>query len=282
MKQIRLRLWQAPALRVDLRDLRPSVCRELDAAAVSRLRVWHANDAVELAELFTISVTETRAPAAPVGGTAADVVLAFEGDLARFDRLGWRLDGGAIEVDGGVGHYLGAQMSAGSIRVGGTAGEFVGCEMAGGALTVTGSIGDFGASALPGSMDGMRGGTLLVGGAAGARFGDRMRRGTAVLEGGAGPFLASRMVAGTIAVAGPVGASPGFGMRRGTLVFVDTRPVLAPTFVPTRHDLRVFWQLLARDLAELSASFRELTRCDVDRFVGDLSVDGKGEVLLPS
>jgi formylmethanofuran dehydrogenase subunit C len=129
-------------------------------------------------------------------------------------------------------------------------------------------------------MDGMRGGTLIVHGSAADRFGDRMRRGTALVFGDAGDFLGSRMVAGSIAVGGRIGAHCAWGMRRGSIVCAGAAPSIAPTFVPTGHDIGVFWQLLARDLARLGEPFATLPARHIRRIAGDLAVGGKGELLL--
>ena len=97
------------------------------------------------------------------------------GDLSRFDRIGWQMDGGQLLVDGGAGHYAGGGMRGGEMQVRGDAGLLAACEMAGGLLQVDGDVDDFAAAPLPGSMDGMRGGTLIVRGRAGARCRDRGR-----------------------------------------------------------------------------------------------------------
>jgi formylmethanofuran dehydrogenase subunit C len=127
----------------------------------------------------------------------------------------------------------------------------------------------------------MRGGTLVVHGDAGERFGDRMRRGTAVVHGHVGAFLGARMVAGTIAVGGAVGAHAGYGMRRGSIVFAGEGAGLpgGPTFVPNMAATPVFWALLARDLARHGGLFADLPRRRIERHLGDLSADGKGELI---
>ncbi|HSV71135.1 MAG TPA: formylmethanofuran dehydrogenase subunit C [Methylibium sp.] len=262
----KLTLKQVPALRVDLRSLSPAALAELSAADVARLGVWHGNEAITLGDLFTIA-------------PHADGELRLEGELSRFDRIGWQLAGGTVRVDGPAGDYLGAGMSAGEVVASGSAGLLAACEMSGGRLEIGGHAGDYAASALPGSMDGMRGGTLIVRGNAGARFGDRMRRGTAVIHGNAGDFVASRMVAGTVAVAGTVGAHPAYGMRRGTLLAVGTAPAVPPTFVGNNVDIGVFWQLLSRDLARHGGAFAGLPKRRPARFLGDLAAGGKGELL---
>ena len=271
MSRVRFALKQAPALRVDLRGVTPAVLGGLTPAQIERLPIAHGNQTLPLAEFFSITLADAA--------DAADE-LVFEGDLSRFDRIGWQLAAGRIVVEGAAGDYAGACMSGGTLDVRGHAGMLAACEMAGGTLTIGGDVGDFAASALPGSMDGMRGGTLLVRGNAGERFGDRMRRGTALVFGDAGDFLASRLVAGTIAIGGRAGAHTGYGMRRGSVVFAGSAPAIAPTFLPTHADASVFWQLLARDLAVHGGPFAGLPERRIARHLGDVSADGKGELIL--
>jgi formylmethanofuran dehydrogenase subunit C len=266
---VRLRLKQAPALRLDLRGVAPATLAGLDAAAIERLTLAQGRQALALAEFFDVAV----------GGDDGDT-LVLEGDLSRCDRIGWRLAGGRIVVEGHVGDHAGAGMTGGELRVGGSAGLLAACEMTGGLLVVDGDVGDFAASAQPGDLDGMRGGTLIVRGNAGARFGDRMRRGTALVFGDAGDFLASRLVAGTIALGGGAGAHPGYGMRRGSLVFAGAAPAVPATFVAAGADAPVAWQLLARDLARHGGPFAGLASRPMRRHLGDRAADGKGELIL--
>lgn len=269
--RIELTLRQAPPLRVDLRGLLPAALAELGVAQIEQLRFGHGRDTVPLAEWFSVQRHESD------GDQPA---LRLVGDCRRFDRIGTGLAAGSIVVEGSAGDYVGAGMSGGELRVQGDAGLLAACEMAGGRLQVQGSVGDWAASALPGNLDGMRGGSFIVGGDAGQRFGDRMRRGTAVVHGRAGDLLASRMVAGTIAVAGPVGAQPGYGMRRGSLVLAGPPCTPGPTFVPAIADVPVAWQLLARSLARHGGAFATLAQRRMQRHLGDLSAQGKGELIL--
>jgi formylmethanofuran dehydrogenase subunit C len=264
----RLSLRQAPAVRVDMRGVLPAALAGLSVAQVGQLRVGHGKALVPLAEFFAVQA----------GGN--DDTLTFEGDLSRFDRVGWQLAGGRITIDGPAGDYVGGCMTGGDLRVQGSAGLLAACEMAGGQITIEGDAGDFAASTLPGSMDGMRGGTLVVRGNAGERFGDRMRRGTALVFGNAGDFLASRMVAGTIGIGGQAGAHVGYGMRRGSVVFVSAAPPMAATFVPALVEASVFWQLLARDLALHGGPFAGLPSRRTERHLGDLATDGRGELIV--
>jgi formylmethanofuran dehydrogenase subunit C len=272
MSRVTLTLRNAPALRVDLRGLTPAALTGLSNQQIGQWLVTHGTQTLPLSEFFAVAVDG-------VGGDEA-TEIALDGDLSRFDRIGWQLAAGRIVVGGPVGDYAGACMTGGEVRVRGSAGMLAACEMAGGVLTIEGDVGDFAASNLPGSMDGMRGGTLIVRGHAGERFGDRMRRGTAVVFGDVGDFLASRLVAGTIAIGGAAGAHVGYGMRRGSIVFVGPAPSVSPTFVPAVAAADVFWQLLSRDLASHGGPFAGLPARRITRHLGDVSADGRGELIL--
>jgi formylmethanofuran dehydrogenase subunit C len=273
MSRVRLVVKQAPALRVDLRGVTPTALAGLTAARIERLPLNSGTQTLAVAELFTVRCD---------GVASADGELLLEGDLSRFDRIGWQTNSGRIVVDGPAGDYAGACMSGGEVHVKGRAGMLAACEMSGGTLTIDGDVGDHAACGLPGSMDGMRGGTLIVRGNAGARFADRMRRGTALVFGNAGDFLASRLVAGTIAIGGQAGAHVGYGMRRGSIVFAGAAPRVPPTFVPALADAAVAWQVLARDLARHGGPFATLPTRRIQRHLGDLSADGKGELIVPA
>lgn len=274
MTRVRLALKQLPALRVDLRGVTPAALAGLAPAQIERLTLTHGMQTLPLAEFFKVIIDDARDDDAPGGE------LVLEGDLSRFDRIGWQLAGGRVVVAGSAGDYAGACMSGGEVRVQGDTGVLAACEMAGGLLTIAGDVGDHAASGLPGSMDGMRGGTLIVRGRAGDRFADRMRRGTALVFGDVGDFLASRLVAGTIAIGGRAGAHVGYGMRRGSLVFAGSAPAIAPTFVPALAEAEVAWQLIARDIARHGGPFDGLPKRRIARRLGDLAADGRGELIV--
>jgi formylmethanofuran dehydrogenase subunit C len=271
MSRVRLALRQSPALRVDLRAITPTALADLAPARIEQLAVTHGTQTLSLGEFFAVARETTD---------GSDNELVFDGDLTRFDRIGWQLGAGSILVQGSAGDYVGACMTGGALRVQGDAGLLAACEMAGGMLTVDGDVGDHAASTLPGSMDGMRGGTFIVRGRAGDRFGDRMRRGTALVFGDVGDFPASRLVAGTIAIGGSCGAHVGYGMRRGSVIFAGAAPRIAPTFVPAQADAAVAWQLLARAIARHGGPFAGLPARRIVRHLGDLSSDGRGELIV--
>jgi formylmethanofuran dehydrogenase subunit C len=265
-------LRTAPPLRVDAGALLPAALHAMMPRNVLRLPLAHGRERVPLGEWFDV-VSQAGDDASPA--------LRLEGDLSRFDCIGAGLAAGTMEVDGSVGDSLGLGMSAGAIRVHGAARDLAGCAMSGGSIEVLGDVADFAASALPGELDGMTGGTLVVHGRAGDRLADRMRRGTVVVHGDAGDFLASRMVAGTLALGGRCGAHAGWSMRRGSIVFATQAPLPPSTFVPVAADAQVIWQLLARDLARFGGRLQDLPLRAVERWAGDLAVQGQGEWLVP-
>ena len=273
MKRITLRVKHAPLLRIDAHTLLPSTLAALTADEIERRPLWHGTERISLADLFDVRVADAS-------NQADAPSLVFAGDMRRFDRIGWQMDGGRLVVEGHAGDLTGAQMTAGTLVVDGDAGSFTACQLAGGRVEIGGNTGEFAAGSLPGDLDGMRGGTLIVRGDAGARFGDRMRRGTALVFGNAGAFAASRMVAGTIGIVGGVGEHLAYGMRRGSLLLLGAQAVPDNRFAENHGDVDVFWRLLSRSLAREGGPFGELTQASMRRFAGDISVDGKGEVLL--
>jgi formylmethanofuran dehydrogenase subunit C len=88
------------------------------------------------------------------------------------------------------------------------------------------------------------------------------------------------MVAGTIGIAGEVGEHLAYGMRRGSLVLPGALPLLANRFKENHGDVDVFWRLMSRSLAREGGAFAALAHIKPRRLVGDISVDGQGEVLV--
>jgi formylmethanofuran dehydrogenase subunit C len=64
------------------------------------------------------------------------------------------------------------------------------------------------------------------------------------------------------------------------VVFAGAAPDIAPTFVPAGAEAPVFWQLVARDLARHGGPFARLPSRAIERHLGDLATDGRGELIL--
>ena len=95
------------------------------------------------------------------------------------------------------------------------------------------------------------------------------------------------MIAGTIYACGPVGRQPGAGMKRGTLVLAglgdEAEPRLSPTFhfaVRLPMPILGVYASLLRERGFVAPP--SVSSGEVDRYNGDLAVDGRGEILIPA
>lgn len=252
-------------------DMSPLVSANLTGkslAEIANIQLHCGKPQLAVNELFDIT-----------GDDAQNIII--HNSHAKLDYLGKEFDGASLTVNGDVGAYLGMGMKSGVIKVNGNAGLYAGCEMKKGSLEITGNTGDFLGGALPGNKMGMRGGTILVRGNVGARAGDHMRRGLMLIEGNAGDYCGSRMTAGTIAVMGNTGRYLGYAMRRGTLLLWN-KPVILPSFNDCGTHTLGFLPLLFASFKGTNSKFSELTAAfnRVQRYAGDMSEMGRGEVLV--
>jgi formylmethanofuran dehydrogenase subunit C len=150
--------------------------------------------------------------------------------------------------------------------------DYIGHEMKGGQITINGDAGDFlGAN--------MQNGVIVCQGSAGDRAGDRMRRGIILIEGNVGNYTGSQMVAGTMGILGNTGSYTGFAMRRGTILLTK-KPSLHATIQSCGMHTLPYLSLLFKALAPLSKKFGAIATNRVERFAGDLGVNGRGEILV--
>lgn len=255
---------------VELEGLTPDRLRNKSLAEIERCEIFHGNEKLPLADLFTLS------------GDASDEHLEFEGDLSGVHWIGAHMTSGTIRVQGSAGRHLGSEMRGGVIHVAGSAGDWAGGEMHGGLIHVAGNAGHLVGAAYRGSARGMTGGTILVQGSAGREIGHSMRRGLVAIGGAAGDLVGFNLIAGTVLVFGPHGIRPGAGMRRGTIGLLGGEmPRLLPTF---RHACRFrppVIPLLLRHLRSLEFPFDKALRfADYDLYHGDFLSLGKGEILV--
>ena len=90
------------------------------------------------------------------------------------------------------------------------------------------------------------------------------------------------MLAGTIIVSGRVGESPGFGLKRGTLLLAHAPAALPATFQDSGEHALLFLTLLEKHFQRTGGPFNDFlplaTR--VRRYCGDHATGGKGEILI--
>ncbi len=271
MSTLTLRLVQKPAGRVDLSPLLPAKLAGKSLEAIGRMRLACGGRKVPLSSLFELE-----------GETDALDTLHFKRSCNLLDNIGKGLEEGRIKVNGDVGDNLGREMRGGEITVRGDAGLWVGSAMSGGHIRIQGDVGDHLACARPGDPMGLKGGTIHVRGNAGDRIGDRMRRGIVLVEGDCGDYCGARMLAGTIVVLGQAGAFTGFSMKRGTLLLAHEPEHIPASFNDCGTLQLGFLVLLYRELAKMSSKFKKNDNLPtvVRRYAGDLSWDGKGELLI--
>jgi formylmethanofuran dehydrogenase subunit C len=252
-------------------DMSPVVCQLLQGktqADIAAIELHSGKLKLRLDSLFDIAGTDTQA-------------IIIKKSFGKLDYIGKDLNGGSITVEGDTGAYLGMSMKAGSIKVQGNTGLYTGCEMKNGYLEVTGNTGDLLGAALPGNKKGMKGGVILVKGNVGDRAGDQLRRGTILVEGNAGDYCGSRMTAGTIAIMGQTGRFVGYAMRRGTLLLWH-RPLLSASFNDCGLHTLGFLPMLFTSFRQFGGKFSEAANGfnRVQRYVGDMSDIGRGELLV--
>lgn len=268
MNPITLNLKYQPQQRVDMSPLTPANLSGKSLVEIAQITLQCGKPQIPVGELFDLS-----------GDDAQNIVINNSYD--KLDFIGKGLDYGTIIINGDAGAYFGMGMKSGSITLNGNAGLYTACEMKKGYLEVNGNVGDFLGGALPGNKMGMKGGTILIKGNAGARAGDHMRRGLILIEGDAGDYCGSRMTAGTIAVMGNTGRNLGYAMRRGTLLLWQQPQLLASFNDCGAHTLG-FLPLMFNSFKQINSKFTEASAAfnRVQRYAGDMSEKGRGEVLV--
>jgi formylmethanofuran dehydrogenase subunit C len=266
-----LRLKTRPPQAVDMAPLLPETLQGKSIEAVRAIPLACGGRRMSVGDLFEVSESDADG-------------LRIAGSTDRLTGIGTGMTQGRIEVRGNAGDYLGRNMKGGTIRVRGNAGHYAGNGMSGGVLDITGDAGDYLGGARQGDPYGLAGGTILVAGQMGDRAGDRMRRGIIAISGDAGDYCGARMLAGTILVLGHTGSSPGLGMRRGSLILAHPPKDISATFASSGVLTLDFLEVLFRHLA---GTYRQLSGlrgrgANAERYCGDLSAGGKGELLLLS
>jgi formylmethanofuran dehydrogenase subunit C len=247
--------------------LSPDMIAPLAHDAVCALPVFLGKRQYRLDDFFTIE-----------GDGGDDIKI--NGDARRVKWIGRAMSRGRISVAGNVGMHLGAFMKGGTIEVSGHASDWVGGEMSGGLIRIGGNAGGQIGAAYRGSITGMSGGTILVEGSAGIEIGMRMRKGTIAVKGTVRDFAGLQMKGGTIVLMSGAEIRTGAWMFRGTIV--SLKPLrLLPTFSAACRYNPTFLRLYARHLEPLGFSIPTAEQHGpYQRYTGDTSVPGKGEILV--
>jgi formylmethanofuran dehydrogenase subunit C len=264
---ITLTLKQAPAVPLEAESLTPDVLANLSHEAIRALPVLLGKRGHRLEDFFEVE------------GAASDEVE-IRGDLTRVKWIARGMSRGRLTVVGNAGMHLGAFMKGGAITVTGHASDWLGAEMSGGVIRVRGSAGGQVGAAYRGSVSGMNEGTILIEGSAGIEVGMRMKRGVIAVGGPVRDFAGLEMKGGTIFLLGGAEIRTGAWMARGTIVSLVPIKLL-PTFTFACSYRPTFLGLYAKHLHALGFAIPHAgNEGTYDRYLGDTSGLGKGEILV--
>lgn len=290
----------------DFRRLKWDAFRGLSLESIQRQTLEVNRVLYSLQDWFDIEINQetcqtkgcTEDPEWGIRNRRFDADFVVKGDLSNSVGLGSCLSRSTLVVDGNVGSYAGAKLNGGTLIVIGNASSHLGHSMQSGSVCVSGNAGDDVASPELGRRSGMRGGTLMIGGNIGQRAGHKLRRGTIVVKGNCGDSGLHGMIAGTFVGLKNIGLDWGMEMKRGTLVLspkteLTTRASLTKKKTTELSFLHLLWKHLhqfERDSKHLCTSVGlPLPATDwsgfgtsVFRQIGDLSTDGRAEVLTLS
>jgi formylmethanofuran dehydrogenase subunit C len=214
-----------------------------------------------------------------VEGAASDEVE-IRGDLNKVKWMARGMSRGRVTIVGDAGMHLGAFMKGGSIHVTGSVSDWLGAEMTGGLIRVRGNAGGQVGAAYRGSASGMNQGTVLIEGSAGIEVGMRMKRGIIAVGGAVRDFAGLQMKGGTIFLLGGAEIRTGAWMARGTIVSLVPLKLL-PTFAYSCSYQPSFLSVYTKHLQGLGFSIPPVNGDGrFDRYMGDTSGLGKGEILI--
>lgn len=263
-----LRLKEQPTVPLEAEILAPDHVCGLDNTAIRALPVFLGKRQLRVDDFFDVE------------GEASEE-LEIHGDASRVKWIGRGMTKGRITIHGNAGMHLGAFMKGGAIEVTGNASDWVGGEMTNGFIRIAGNAGGQVGAAYRGSMKGMREGTIVIGGGAGLEVGMRMRRGLIYIGGPVRDFCGLQLKGGTIILGSGADIRAGAWMIRGTII--SLKPIkLLPTFNYSGVDNPVFTRIVAKHLRKsLGLSLpHEVAEGAYERYRGDSSVPGKGEILV--
>ncbi len=244
---------------VDAGCISPDVFVGKSLSEIANLEVWEGNRKRALNEVFQIGGS--------CGGTPSEVAIHLAGNLSKANRIGARMTGGELRIQGDVGMHLGEEMKGGKIYVEGKAGSWLGSAMNDGVIEIKGDVGDYIGGIYRGSTKGMKGGTIIVHGNAGTEVGCYMRNGLIRIDGNVGQFLGIHMRRGEIVVHGKAGDRAGAYMIGGKIILRNHVSSVLPTFT-------------IDGLKSKAKAEEEEIKGPFYLFTGDLTERGEGKLYI--
>ena len=263
---ITLTLKEQPHVPLEAECISPDVVAALGSEELRALPVFLGKRRHRLEDFFTID------------GSGEEIEV--HGDASRVKWIGKSMTRGRIRIVGNTGMHLGGYMKGGTIEVTGNSGDWVGGEMSGGLIHIRGNAGGQLGAAYRGSITGLDGGVILVEGTAGIELGMRMKRGLIAVKGAVRDFAGLQMKGGTIVLMSGAELRTGAWMSRGTIIAL--KPVkLLPTFADSGTYNPTFLNIYSKHLQQFGFELpHDVKMGSYQRFAGDSSVPGKGEILI--
>jgi len=260
-----LTLKQAPHVPLEAENLTPDILASLSNEQVRAVPMVLGKRQCRLDDFFNVE------------GDGSEQIE-IRGDVGRVKWIGRGMTRGRIDIAGNAGMHLGAYMKGGTIAVSGNVSDWIGAEMRGGVIHIRGDAGGQIGAAYRGSLSGMNGGTILIEGTAGLEVGMRMKRGLIAVRGKVRDFAGLQMKGGTIVLMSGAEIRTGAWMVRGTIVSLTPLRLL-PTFAPACAYNPVFLRLYGKHLKAYGFEL-PMEGGAYQRYTGDTSVPGKGELLV--
>lgn len=288
-----LELKHSPQFGIDARGLSPSSLVGLSRSAIEQIELQADDQQAVVADLFRVS------------GEITDQRIVLTGDCRMLDFLGAEQRSGEMIVEGDVGAQCGRGMRGGRLVIAGNAGDYLGSAMRGGRIVLNGNAGNRVGAPLRGERTGMRGGEIVIAGSVGDELAMNLRRGWILVAGSVGAGCGHGMVAGTVVCDRVHSEQLAVRMRRGSIL---CRQIVSPEYA-TGSDFalgstagvfglpypahEVALRLMSRFIARCGAEFKGVSGEPIRRIAeiapvgwlrrqGDLSVDGMGEILMPT
>jgi formylmethanofuran dehydrogenase subunit C len=215
MTEIKLKLKKKPEFPLEAESITPDNFAGKTLDQIKKLIVYCGNEEKKIGDYFNVSGKS---------GEPKDTKIIIEGDVSNVKRIGEKMTGGEIIINGNVGMHVGNQMSGGKILVNGNADDWAGAMLKGGELEITGDAGHYVGAAYRGYWKGMTNGIIKVKGKVGnesmlwARSSKPSNKWPTLYCGNAGPFIGIHNHGGTVIIENECDRCAGADQARGTIV----------------------------------------------------------------
>lgn len=227
MAEVKLKLKKAPEFPLEADSITPDNFAGKTLNEIKKLPLFHAKELLTIGDYFDVS------------GKTEDVAntkINIDGDVSNVKRIGEKMSGGEIIINGDVGMHVGNTMTGGKILVKGNADDWAGAMLQGGELEIEGNAGHYVGAAYRGFWQGMKNGIIRVKGSVGnesmvwAKSSKPANKWPTLYCGGASSFLGLHNHGGTMVVDGDVDRCIGADQVRGNIVIKGKISRILPSF----------------------------------------------------